>query len=76
MASTGRSLAARAGQKRVQWTLNGRGRFATNAYIKKSHFSLSNGGARPKSGGRLLDGETWDGFPIEKLNGSVTELFG
>ena len=33
------------------------------------------GGARPKSGGRLLDGETWDDFPIEKLSGPVTELF-
>ena len=33
------------------------------------------GGARPKSGGRLLDGETWDGFPIENLSGPATELF-
>jgi protein gp37 len=33
------------------------------------------GGRRPKSGGRLLDGETWDGFPVEKLNRPVTELF-
>ena len=22
-----------------------------------------------------IDGETWDGFPIEKLSGPVTELF-
>jgi protein gp37 len=33
------------------------------------------GGPRPKSGGRLLDGETWDGFPIEKLNGKAQALF-
>ena len=25
------------------------------------------GGVRPKSGGRLLDGATWDGFPVVKL---------
>lgn len=33
------------------------------------------GGPRPKSGGRLLDGETWDGFPVEKLRKPVTEMF-
>jgi protein gp37 len=33
------------------------------------------GGPRPKSGGRLLDGETWDGFPVEKLNRKAQELF-
>jgi protein gp37 len=33
------------------------------------------GGPRPKSGGRLLDGETWDGFPIEKLGGRAQEVF-
>lgn len=33
------------------------------------------GGARPKSGGRLLDGETWDGFPVEKLNSTGREFF-
>jgi protein gp37 len=33
------------------------------------------GGPRPKSGGRLLDGEIWDGFPIEKLNGKSQEVF-
>ena len=33
------------------------------------------GGPRPKSNGRLLDGETWDGFPVSKLSRSVNELF-
>ncbi|MBZ0217730.1 MAG: phage Gp37/Gp68 family protein [Fimbriimonadaceae bacterium] len=33
------------------------------------------GGARPKSGGRILDGETWDGFPVEKLNDKGRRLF-
>jgi protein gp37 len=33
------------------------------------------GGPRPKSGGRLLDGETWDGFPISHLSKPVSELF-
>lgn len=33
------------------------------------------GGARPKSGGRLLDGEVWDGFPIHKLDRPVAEIF-
>lgn len=33
------------------------------------------GGPRPKSGGRLLDGETWDGFPVDKLSKLVRKLF-
>jgi Bacteriophage protein gp37 len=33
------------------------------------------GGPRPKSGGRLLDGETWDGFPVERLNDRGRRLF-
>ena len=33
------------------------------------------GGPRPKSGGRVLDGETWDGFPVEKLSKPIAELF-
>ena len=33
------------------------------------------GGARPKSGGRLLDGVTWDGFPVERLTGKGQEIF-
>lgn len=33
------------------------------------------GGARPKSGGRELDGVTWDGFPIERLKGNSREIF-
>lgn len=40
-----------------------------------SFFFKQWGGARPKSGGRLLDGETWDGFPVERLSKPVTELF-
>ena len=35
---------------------------------KVAFFFKQWGGARPKSGGRTLDGETWDGFPIENLN--------
>lgn len=30
------------------------------------------GGLRPKSGGRLLDGEIWDGFPVANSNGTFT----
>lgn len=33
------------------------------------------GGARPKSGGRELDGVTWDGFPVEYLNRPHREIF-
>lgn len=33
------------------------------------------GGARPKSGGRELDGVTWDGFPVERLQGINREIF-
>ena len=33
------------------------------------------GGDRPKSGGRLLDGEIWDGFPVENLSKPVADLF-
>lgn len=33
------------------------------------------GGARPKSGGRLLDGKIWDGFPVLKLGRYEKELF-
>ena len=33
------------------------------------------GGPRPKSGGRLLDGKTWDGFPVERLSNPMLELF-
>ncbi len=33
------------------------------------------GGPRPKSGGRLLDGETWDGFPVDKLSGQKSGIF-
>lgn len=33
------------------------------------------GGSRPKSGGRLLDGEIWDGFPVDKLNDKGRQLF-
>lgn len=33
------------------------------------------GGPRPKSGGRLLDGVTWDGFPAERLSRPVGEMF-
>jgi protein gp37 len=32
------------------------------------------GGPRPKSGGRLLDGETWDGFPVAKLSGTAAQI--
>lgn len=32
------------------------------------------GGLRPKSGGRLLDGKTWDGFPADKFTQSTPEL--
>ena len=31
------------------------------------------GGIRPKSGGRLLDGELWDGFPSEIVPASILE---
>ena len=31
------------------------------------------GGARPKSGGRILDGEEWNGFPWQIMPGSVLE---
>lgn len=40
-----------------------------------SFFFKQWGGARPKSGGRELDGMTWDGFPIERLNGKAAEVF-
>lgn len=33
------------------------------------------GGARPKSGGRELDGVTWDGFPLKRLKNSTSEIF-
>lgn len=33
------------------------------------------GGPRPKSGGRELDGEIWDGYPIERLNGKAASVF-
>lgn len=33
------------------------------------------GGTRPKSGGRELDGATWDGFPVECLKGDNREIF-
>lgn len=29
------------------------------------------GGARPKSGGRLLDGEEWNGFPWQIVPDSI-----
>jgi protein gp37 len=31
------------------------------------------GGARPKSGGRLLDGEEWNGFPTEVVPRNTLE---
>lgn len=31
------------------------------------------GGIRPKSGGRRLEGEIWDGFPVDKLHQSAAE---
>jgi protein gp37 len=42
---------------------------------KVAFFFKQWGGARPKSGGRLLDGETWDGFPVKSLSAPVAELF-
>ena len=33
------------------------------------------GGARPKSGGRELDGEIWDGYPVDRLNAKTAIAF-
>lgn len=33
------------------------------------------GGARPKSGGRELDGEVWDGYPLDRLNSRTAGVF-
>lgn len=43
---------------------------------KVAFFFKQWGGARPKSNGRILDGEVWDGFPVEKLNRPLRYLEG
>lgn len=34
------------------------------------------GGARPKSGGRILDGEEWNGFPRDIVPAAILDALG
>ncbi|UUX48485.1 phage Gp37/Gp68 family protein [Nisaea acidiphila] len=40
-----------------------------------SFFFKQWGGPRPKSGGRTLDGEIWDGFPVHRMKKPMSEMF-
>ena len=66
--SPGPSSAARAALAPGPCAANGSPRYATSASA-----TVSRGGARPKSGGRMLDGVTWNGFPRHSAPGNAED---